>query len=49
MELGGIRNEGKEKLFLISTTHGGETSSIAAAIATMDEFKNIMLPSITKH
>ena len=39
MELGGIRNIGKEKLFLISTTHGGETSSIAAALATMDEFK----------
>ncbi|MES2680977.1 MAG: glutamate-1-semialdehyde 2,1-aminomutase [Bacteroidota bacterium] len=39
MELGGIRNSGKEKLFLISTTHGGETSSIAAALATMDEFR----------
>jgi len=39
MELGGIRNLGKEKLFLISTTHGGETSSIAAALATMEEFK----------
>lgn len=39
MELGGIRNAGKEKLFLISTTHGGETSSIAAALATMEEFE----------
>lgn len=39
MELGGIRATGKEKLFLISTTHGGETSSIAAALATMDEFE----------
>ena len=39
MELGGIREEGNEKLFLISTTHGGETSSIAAALATMEEFK----------
>jgi glutamate-1-semialdehyde aminotransferase len=39
MELGGIRNAGTEKLFLISTTHGGETSSIAAALATMDEFE----------
>lgn len=38
MELGGIRRPGNEKLFLISTTHGGETSSIAAALATMDEF-----------
>ncbi len=39
MELGGIRKTGAEKLFLISTTHGGETSSIAAALATIDEFK----------
>jgi len=39
MELGGIRNKGKEKLFLISTTHGGETCSIAAGLATMDEFE----------
>lgn len=39
MELGGIRNKGKEKLFLISTTHGGETSSIAAGLATMDTFE----------
>lgn len=39
MELGGIRNTGKEKLFLISTTHGGETSSIAAGLATMDVFE----------
>jgi len=39
MELGGIRNSGAEKLFLISTTHGGETCSIAAAIATIDEFE----------
>lgn len=40
MELGGIRNVGQEKVFLISTTHGGETSSIAAALATIDEFVN---------
>jgi glutamate-1-semialdehyde aminotransferase len=39
LELGGIRNTGAEKLFLVSTTHGGETCSIAAAIATMDEFE----------
>jgi glutamate-1-semialdehyde aminotransferase len=39
MELGGIRNAGKDKLFLISTTHGGETCSIAAGLATMDVFE----------
>jgi glutamate-1-semialdehyde 2,1-aminomutase len=39
MELGGIRRTGDHKLFLVSTTHGGETCSIAAAIATMDEFE----------
>jgi glutamate-1-semialdehyde aminotransferase/spore coat polysaccharide biosynthesis protein SpsF (cytidylyltransferase family) len=39
MELGGIRNKGGEKVFLISTTHGGETHTIAAALATIDEFE----------
>jgi len=46
MELGGIRNEGEEKLFLISTTHGGELSSMAAALATIEEFKN---KAVIKH
>ncbi|RYF88120.1 MAG: hypothetical protein EOO03_09115 [Chitinophagaceae bacterium] len=40
MELGGIRNEGKEKVFLISTTHGGETTAIAAGLATIAVFEN---------
>lgn len=40
MELGGIRNEGAKKLFLVSTTHGGETHAIAAGLATMDVFEN---------
>jgi len=39
MELGGIRNKGAEKVFLISTTHGGETHAIAAGLATIDVFK----------
>ncbi|MGN7720010.1 glutamate-1-semialdehyde 2,1-aminomutase [Chitinophaga sp. 22620] len=39
MELGGIRETGKEKVFLISTTHGGETHNIGAAIATIDVFE----------
>ena len=39
MELGGIKNEGAEKLFLISTTHGGETHSIGAGLATIDFYK----------
>ncbi len=38
MELGGIRKTGAEKLFLISSTHGGETHAIAAGLATIDEF-----------
>lgn len=40
MELGGIRNIGAEKVFLISTTHGGETHSLAAGIASINEFIN---------
>jgi glutamate-1-semialdehyde 2,1-aminomutase len=39
MELGGIRREGEDKLFLISTTHGAETTGLAAMIATINEFK----------
>lgn len=39
MELGGIRSNGKEKVFLISTTHGGETHALTAALATIDEFQ----------
>jgi glutamate-1-semialdehyde aminotransferase len=39
MDLGGIRQIGEEKLFLISTTHGGETHGLAACMATIDVFK----------
>ncbi len=34
MELGGIRHD-KERVFLISTTHGAETHALAAAMATI--------------
>ncbi|MDZ4838525.1 MAG: glutamate-1-semialdehyde 2,1-aminomutase [Bacteroidota bacterium] len=39
MELGGIRNEGAQKLFLISTTHGAEVHSLTAGIATIDAYQ----------
>lgn len=39
MELGGIRREGDDKLFLISTTHGAETTGLAAMMATIREFE----------
>lgn len=39
MELGGITNNGEEKVFLISTTHGGETHAMAAANATIEVFQ----------
>lgn len=39
MDLGGITNEGEEKVFLISTTHGGETHALAAGLATIEQFK----------
>jgi glutamate-1-semialdehyde 2,1-aminomutase len=38
MELGGIQAKGKEKVFLISTTHGGETHALAANMATIEFF-----------
>ncbi len=39
MELGGIRRHGQEKVFLISSTHGGETHAMAACLATIAEFR----------
>lgn len=38
MELGGLFSN-KERVFLLSTTNGGETHAIAAAIATITEMK----------
>lgn len=40
MEIGGIKKEGSERVFLTSTTHGGETHAIAAGIATINEYQN---------
>jgi glutamate-1-semialdehyde 2,1-aminomutase len=40
MELGGIRHEGRDKLFLISTTHGAETTGLAAMLATIESFQS---------
>ena len=39
MELGGIRRQGADKLFLISSTHGAETTGLAALISTIEAFK----------
>ncbi|HTL80361.1 MAG TPA: glutamate-1-semialdehyde 2,1-aminomutase [Bacteroidia bacterium] len=39
MELGGIRKEGAERVFLISTTHGSEMSGFGAFIKTVDYYK----------
>ncbi len=39
MDLGGIRHTQSPKVFLISTTHGGETTGIAAARAVLREYK----------
>ncbi len=38
MELGGLRHD-RERVFLLSTTHGGETHAIAAALATIAEME----------
>ncbi len=40
MDYGGIKREGKPKVFLVSTTHGGETHAIAAGLATIEIFEN---------
>jgi glutamate-1-semialdehyde 2,1-aminomutase len=36
MELGSIEVEGRERVFLLSTTHGAEMSGLGAFVATMD-------------
>ncbi len=38
MRLGGLEPEGMRKLFLLSSTHGGETVGCAALIATAEQF-----------
>ncbi len=38
MELGGLFHD-KERVFLLSTTHGGETHALAAAIATIETYQ----------
>jgi len=38
MELGGIRRAGDDKLFLISSTHGAESTGLAAMMATITAF-----------
>lgn len=45
MSLGGL-DHNQERMFLLSTTHGGETHSIAAAIATIKEIQD---NNIIKH
>jgi glutamate-1-semialdehyde aminotransferase len=39
MQLGGITNSGNQKVFLVSTTHGAESTGLAAVDATIDFFK----------
>lgn len=39
MELGGLHGDG-ERVFLLSTTHGAETHSLAAAMAVMDVYRD---------
>ncbi len=46
MQLGGINSLGEEKVFLISTTHGGETHSIRAGLKTLEIFKKY---NVIKH
>ncbi len=45
MELGGFDHD-RERVFLLSTTHGAETHSLAAAIATMNVYQS---EPVTEH
>jgi glutamate-1-semialdehyde 2,1-aminomutase len=44
MELGGLRHS-RPRVFLLSTTHGGETHAIAAALATLREVEDKDVPA----
>lgn len=46
MNLGGILEEGAERVFLVSTTHGAEMSGLGAFIQTMHEYKKL---HVVKH
>ncbi|MFZ1687104.1 MAG: glutamate-1-semialdehyde 2,1-aminomutase, partial [Flavobacteriales bacterium] len=46
MELGSIRNEGAERVFLISTTHGGEMSAFGAFNAAVEVYRS---SAVTDH
>jgi len=39
MQLGGIRNEGEERVFLVSTTHGAEMCGLGAFLKTMEIYQ----------
>lgn len=39
MELGGLRNKGAKKVFLVSTTHGAESTGLAAMMKTISILK----------
>ncbi|WP_457279358.1 glutamate-1-semialdehyde 2,1-aminomutase [Polaromonas sp. P5_D5] len=41
MEVGGINRPGQERTFLISTTHGGEMSSLAAFMETVSIYEEL--------
>lgn len=40
MRLGGLDHHDRPRVFLLSTTHGAETHALAAAIATIQTYKN---------
>jgi glutamate-1-semialdehyde 2,1-aminomutase len=40
MERGGLRDAGHDRVFLMSLTHGAETSGLAALIATVEAYKS---------
>ncbi|MFM7023959.1 MAG: glutamate-1-semialdehyde 2,1-aminomutase [Flavobacteriales bacterium] len=46
MQLGGILDEGKERVFLLSTTYGAEMSGLGAFIKTVEEYQRL---NVTGH
>ena len=48
MELGSLEREAKDRVFLLSTTHGAETHALAACIATLDVCRREGVPDVLR-
>ncbi len=48
MQLGSLEREARDRVFLLSTTHGAETHSLAACMATLDVCRREGVPDVLR-